>query len=910
MALINRLELKKPLFEDTNGKYHAAKDMCILDKNGIDLEETIEIYKLLNIKLPLLNKEGKEWYAGEYGFKKIADIDNRLFQLALNQSEYTSTCMKYLKEYDLDEFSPNKNYTLTVNQVLEFCENDNIISYINENTIEYLKGKKSVKFKLEDTYTNVQDDFAKIKEYCKNKDDILSQKLHDYSQSVAFYYSEHLVKDVYLTNSVFGSDIIKSMNYIFGRVNSKLKNFFSFVQLDEIEKKLEALYKDQTCNDNEFLNELIGIRNAQKKILGNQYKNIIKLINETGTKPQRFLSEILQNVDDCEYDEEPFVELSFYGNKLTVKYNERGFSRENIAAITAIGDSTKQALADSSTTGEKGIGFKSIFNIANKVEIYSNNFNFYLNREEPTIPKKIKSKSSVSGTKMIIEVKNGLIDNIFDKDNIVKLCLCLKKIKHLIFNGKELKIFDKEYTRTIDYGEKITYYKYIYSFEVKDERIRKERYEDVLADSNQKITYLVPKSIKPDDRYYIYSTFPTLKEVNVPVIIDANLKLNTSREDILDLNKWNKNIIKEIHNGFLLMLLKLRELDYKLIADVIPYDGYLLKNISANSGINIKQNLQGAPIYKVYNKNEFISLKEGFVARNIDRLIIDTWGYKNDGKTKDNFRNDCIDFNLQKITQLEFYDDMEFTDYCWELYKNYDVIHPENLQNDKFRNMLYDYLRENIAYGLYGEEIKLSKWEIIPVLRDGITSYIKYTENIYYLDENQESQNLPNSIYILDQEKMDKELFRHIYSSNKFKDISKYTEGVILDGFVEKIEDCLYGDKDDIANNLLELFNSDQNTFEQCINKRSKEFNKNSFYLKTRKELYLSIDECYMPADCEKDTVLDYVIVADEFIDLAKVIKVKPISQITDVSNIGWYFTEGNLNNLLDVKSISNNNWC
>ena len=61
-------------------------------------------------------------------------------------------------------------------------------------------------------------------------------------------------------------------------------------------------------------------------------------------------------------------------NELVVETNEIGFTRANVQAICATGESSKSQ--DQNTTGEKGLGFKSVFGIANRVHVRSGNWSF------------------------------------------------------------------------------------------------------------------------------------------------------------------------------------------------------------------------------------------------------------------------------------------------------------------------------------------------------------------------------------------------------------------------------------------------------------------------------------------------------------------------------------------------------
>lgn len=110
----------------------------------------------------------------------------------------------------------------------------------------------------------------------------------------------------------------------------------------------------------------------------------------------KFVEEFLQNADDCDYDDVPEIGITVDErdeNRPIVEfvYNEKGFTREDVWAITAfsdstkIGDTVKHQVADGvfyrEKTGRKGKGFKSVFAIQADnviVHIRSNGFSFRL----------------------------------------------------------------------------------------------------------------------------------------------------------------------------------------------------------------------------------------------------------------------------------------------------------------------------------------------------------------------------------------------------------------------------------------------------------------------------------------------------------------------------------------------------
>lgn len=108
--------------------------------------------------------------------------------------------------------------------------------------------------------------------------------------------------------------------------------------------------------------------------------DLCSLVDNLYSKETRFLYELIQNAEDNSYStatadsEEPFLAFKLYPDKIIIDSNEDGFSKDNIKAICSVGDSTKKDSAG--YIGEKGIGFKSVFKIAQKVHIQSGPFSF------------------------------------------------------------------------------------------------------------------------------------------------------------------------------------------------------------------------------------------------------------------------------------------------------------------------------------------------------------------------------------------------------------------------------------------------------------------------------------------------------------------------------------------------------
>ena len=98
------------------------------------------------------------------------------------------------------------------------------------------------------------------------------------------------------------------------------------------------------------------------------------------TNRSRFLMEVIQNADDNRYPESvvPTICVSIFPLFVKIECNEEGFTEDNIQALCRIGESSKPP--GQGYTGEKGIGFKSVFKIAKRAYIRSPPYYFQLDQ--------------------------------------------------------------------------------------------------------------------------------------------------------------------------------------------------------------------------------------------------------------------------------------------------------------------------------------------------------------------------------------------------------------------------------------------------------------------------------------------------------------------------------------------------
>lgn len=94
----------------------------------------------------------------------------------------------------------------------------------------------------------------------------------------------------------------------------------------------------------------------------------------------RFIYELIQNADDSRYSRciskgyVPLIKFTLRPPLIIIESNEDGFTVRDIQAICNTAQSSKQG--NNSTIGAKGLGFKSVFAISNRVTIQSGLWSF------------------------------------------------------------------------------------------------------------------------------------------------------------------------------------------------------------------------------------------------------------------------------------------------------------------------------------------------------------------------------------------------------------------------------------------------------------------------------------------------------------------------------------------------------
>ncbi len=122
------------------------------------------------------------------------------------------------------------------------------------------------------------------------------------------------------------------------------------------------------------------IEASRESHIWSDYINALKLISQVVfTRSSGFILELIQNAEDSGL-ELPFpgsVQIRMNDRRVKFVHNGRPFSEANVRALCGIRSSKKP---ERGTLGYLGIGFKSVFKVTDRPEVYSDGFQFKFDR--------------------------------------------------------------------------------------------------------------------------------------------------------------------------------------------------------------------------------------------------------------------------------------------------------------------------------------------------------------------------------------------------------------------------------------------------------------------------------------------------------------------------------------------------
>jgi len=738
------------VFYTINDTFECAKDIVSFADTE-ELENPAKVFALLgeDTKLFVPNYPVN---MQRYNVRVISNVSALLFKKGLKDETSFSEIAKILDvigkelkyEKIIEECCPLE---LTINQLSVFNAHRPMYTALNNYGEQRLKEKKLPEITFAKDIVPMDGKFGdEVQELTQSAD--LDPVFEKYLNAIGFKF--YVLTGIKQEFAVAGKDgiIVAEGTPMgsFGSLTAKYdprRVFVAALQIRQASDKLNEA--DESMSDMEYLKLLRSVRVSLKHAFGNKmYNSYIQIINQAGTDKNRFLNELLQNADDCRYLEGdiPTFDLRISGNQIIAKYNEIGFTKQNVRAITAIGESTKKLLLDGkdSSIGEKGVGFKSVFGVAESVEIHSNGFDFVLNDKTPTVPDKCDALAGedTSGTTLVFKMKSD-IGQALKEDRILRLCLCLRNLKRINIQEKSVQITDGETERTVSIGDKVYHFeKFSYDFEITDEEVIEERSVNQRVVSPQQSIYCyIPKDYKTE-KYLLYVGLPTTVECNVPLIIDAPFELTTSRDNVIE-SCWNEYVRDKLYEAiFKLMESKKQDarIDVLRYVKFIPQNStFLCDNFSEQylNKFDWTNKLKHAEVLPVLNLNEFVSADRG------DCLIIpEVIAYI---LMKMDIGNDFDGVLIDTYKKTQYVPLLEVIG-CHRsgIREDLDCIMEaagELITEEKFREVLYAYLLLPATQQKLREQRLFDKVKELPVFpirtRSGV-EYVPYSKNIYTHD--------------------------------------------------------------------------------------------------------------------------------------------------------------------------------
>lgn len=163
------------------------------------------------------------------------------------------------------------------------------------------------------------------------------------------------------------------------------------------------------------------------------------------------------------------LRFTLCSDQLLVDTNEDGFTAANVKAVCSINESSKKLSSEDESIGEKGIGFKPVFNIAKSVHIQSGlwSFRFDNDRKDPLslfvpIPVAPKKLPDQIGTRIALHFQNGKAGEVVDAlqalpSNAIAFLRRIKKLEVIVGDPQRGLILadSRELTKGYDLSRRI-----------------------------------------------------------------------------------------------------------------------------------------------------------------------------------------------------------------------------------------------------------------------------------------------------------------------------------------------------------------------------------------------------------------------------------------------------------------------
>ena len=260
-------------------------------------------------------------------------------------------------------------------------------------------------------------------------------------------------------------------------------------------------------------------------------KNHLEIYRNIYASGMHFIDEILQNAEDAYASKVYFV---LENKKLKIFHNGKDFSDADVKGICSISESPKSE----GSIGKFGIGFKSVYAITEKPQIYTRDLAFEI--ESFVRPYRIENQfiDAPYTTLFIFRIKNeeNYEEQIYEKLQKLNFRTLLflhniKEIRYKLYNEKEGK-----YTKTVKKDNNIV--------TLSDGNQNIEKWLVFNEKFNQKqnidVAYKLDNSkIVPINNAKLFVYFQTDKDTRLKFLINGPFETTPARDNIND-NKINK----------------------------------------------------------------------------------------------------------------------------------------------------------------------------------------------------------------------------------------------------------------------------------------------------------------------------------------------------------------------------------
>jgi hypothetical protein len=357
--------------------------------------------------------------------------------------------------------------------------------------------------------------------------------------------------------------------------------------MDASQFKREEDFKDWFLTEPDARQQILGLnawRRHQQQVVGS-LANLVKLLaSDQYTHSDHFLLELLQNADDNDYAAgvTPSLAITLSETACTFECNEKGFSAENVFAICYAAASTKKRQKSARTfIGEKGIGFKSIFAVAEAVEVHSGDYHFELRDTEYVLPHLLEGERT-TGSRIVVRFKkslDGMGQSVSGRLRLLSeesrhFLLFLQQLERLTFhdeivgtNRSVQVVRDRKTKRCLVEadGNAVEYHVEAFPIKVPDHVVR-SRFDDLREDLDREILFAVPlpADLEQNNRASgtLFCYLPTQQKTGLPIHIQVDAKTVTSREDIVDAqtSEWNRFMLNQVELKLVELFQQLRGL--------------------------------------------------------------------------------------------------------------------------------------------------------------------------------------------------------------------------------------------------------------------------------------------------------------------------------------------------------------